>query len=830
MHSQITAGRSAHRRVRAPATLALLSTLLAACGGGGGGGGSSPPPQVVTHQVGGTVNGLVGSGLVVTDNAGDPLGLQADGAFSFATTVAAGGAYAVAIKSQPSSPAQTCVVSGGTGAVSNADVTSVRIDCSLDVRRLGGTVTGLAGNGLLLRESDGDTLGPSADGVFTFATAKPIGSSYRVIVDTQPVNPSQTCTVGGGTGQGTIAGADVTDVSVVCSTNAYSINGIVSGLLGTGLVLQDNGADDMPVSTAGGFGFATHVASGAAYKVTIRTQPTDPTQICTVGGGTGLVTSGDVANLTVQCSTESFSVRGSVGGLTGTGLVLQNNGADDLRVPSSGNFVFPIGVVSGAPYAVTVRSQPSNPAQTCTVSAGSTGTIGAADATGIAVVCSTNSYAVGGTVHGLWGTGLVLQDNGGDDVAVAANGAFRFATPVASGGGYAVTVRSVPGTPRQSCVATNASGAVLGSDVADVLVTCTPSIARLAFMSSYIDSISLGPIDGSVSPYAIDPASGALVTPGPAAGTGKGGGPVTLTPSGLYAYVPNLISQIGTSGGSVSSYRVDPSTGVMTAIGTELATDPGTIAIAMHPSGKFAYALNRDGSSVSAFVVAPLTGLLSPVQTAFTNYGPSSIAMDPAGRFLYVASPPNKTISVYAIDGNAGLLTRGLDASMDGNVCGVTVHPSGRWAYSYDCSTNVGTAAVRAFAVDPVSGALTPLNSAGSGVSPRALAVHPSGRFLYVANYGGPTPYTGYIAAGSISVYSIDPTTGALTQFLAEIPTGRGAGCFAVDPSGQYAYLDNLGTDTSFTPVLTRFAIDPTTGALTAATPDLPVAGCITLW
>ena len=54
------------------------------------------------------------------------------------------------------------------------------------------------------------------------------------------------------------------------------------------------------------------------------------------------------------------------------------------------------------------------------------------------VTCTTNTYTIGGTISGLVGTGLVLQDNGGDNLAITSNGNFTFATPVASGGAYAV--------------------------------------------------------------------------------------------------------------------------------------------------------------------------------------------------------------------------------------------------------------------------------------------------------------------------------------------------------------------------------------------------------
>src|SRR4029077_18382635 len=66
---------------------------------------------------------------------------------------------------------------------------------------------------------------------------------------------------------------------------------------------------------------------------------------------------------------------------------------------------------------------------------------GAADSPGTGGSRGTTSYSVGGTVSGLSGT-VVLQDNGGDDLSVDADGPFTFATSVADGAGYLVTVKT----------------------------------------------------------------------------------------------------------------------------------------------------------------------------------------------------------------------------------------------------------------------------------------------------------------------------------------------------------------------------------------------------
>jgi hypothetical protein len=91
----------------------------------------------------------------------------------------------------------------------------------------------------------------------------------------------------------------------------------------------------------------------------------------------------------------TFAIGGAVSGLAGSGLALQNNGGDDLAVAADGAFVFATRLVAGTAYAVSVKTQPINPAQTCTVTRGS-GNVAAADVTDVAVTCATNTGGGGG--------------------------------------------------------------------------------------------------------------------------------------------------------------------------------------------------------------------------------------------------------------------------------------------------------------------------------------------------------------------------------------------------------------------------------------------------
>jgi len=187
----------------------LPLVFLSGCGGSST---SSAPPA--TYSIGGTVSGLAGSGLVLLDNGGNPLSVPAGTNFTFTSLLPSGSSYAVTVSTQPSNPAQSCVVSQGTG-VANGNVTSVQLACTTITYTIGGEVTGLTGKGLVLQDNGAGNLTVASDGPFTFASPLTPGSAYSVSVLTQPSSPAQTCSVASGTGTAT---ANVTTVQISCTT------------------------------------------------------------------------------------------------------------------------------------------------------------------------------------------------------------------------------------------------------------------------------------------------------------------------------------------------------------------------------------------------------------------------------------------------------------------------------------------------------------------------------------------------------------------------------------------------------------------------------------
>lgn len=372
------------------AILGSVAMLMTACSGikgrstAGGTGGGTP------FTIGGTISGLTGTGLVLLDTIGgstpvtDTLTVSAAAtSFTFKTAVPSSGTYAVTVQTQPTNPAQTCTVTGGSGTAS-ANVTTVAVACTTNAvtATIGGTITGLtAGASVILQDNGGDSLTLTANGAFTFKT--PVTGptdKYAVTVNTQPTSPNQICTVTNGSGT---ASANVTNVAVNCVLS-YTIGGTVTGLVGAGFKLQDqdgNILETLPISPAGGnqaFTFVDFVPTGSTYTVSISAQPTGPTQTCVISPGTGTGTAtANVTSVVVTCPAVTYSVGGTVVGLQGvlpnngplidSSFVIQNVLGNSLIVPQNGPFTFATPEALNDQYQVSVLHAPSSQTQGCTL-------------------------------------------------------------------------------------------------------------------------------------------------------------------------------------------------------------------------------------------------------------------------------------------------------------------------------------------------------------------------------------------------------------------------------------------------------------------------------
>jgi DNA-binding beta-propeller fold protein YncE len=308
-----------------------------------------------------------------------------------------------------------------------------------------------------------------------------------------------------------------------------------------------------------------------------------------------------------------------------------------------------------------------------------------------------------------------------------------------------------------------------------------------------------GCLDGYVSMYMINPTTGALASIGPPVPVpDEGARSMAVDPFGKFAYVASWGE--GDTGGSVSAYTINATTGALMSTGTIFGGAAGLCApwsVVVDPSGKFVYVANEgcpSPTNVSMFTMNATTGALTSIGTVVAGGRAISVAVDPKGKFAYVASrsnPPGSVgnVSTYTINAPTGALTSIGTIAAGTDPVSVAVDPTGKFAYV----SNSGSNDVSMYTIT-TTGALTSIGTTTGGGG--SIAVHPSGKFAYVSN-----------SAGSVSVYTINAATGTLTLTRT---TGTAGSSIAIHPSGGFAYVTNSGSNS-----VSMYSIDAATGALT---------------
>ena len=471
-------------------------------------------------------------------------------------------------------------------------------------------------------------------------------------------------------------------------------------------------------------------------------------------------------------------------------MVLQLNGANDVAASADGPFSF-VPLPSGSAYSVTIKTQPSSPAQTCTV-ANASGSVTTAAVTNIAVSCRT-----------LVGKFLYVPNT-------VSNSVSAYSIDAATG-----ALTAVAGAPYPSG----------GSPT-----SLTPDPTGRFVYTTNLGSGPFVPVQTapSISGYAVNAITGALVAvPGsPFFVTGTGSPPgsaqsvLTFEPSGKFGYTTARISGVV----SIYGVAIDASGALSSVPSSPFALTSNSSAIAQGTfdvSTTHYYVPSRTPAGrLSVFDFAPGTGVLSPnsVPSVATDGDEPFIASaHPSGRHLYVPNYVSGNVSVFALDANTGApgAIAGSPFATGGNsVLYAAVHPSGRFVFAANANL-IGTLApltVAAFSVDQATGALTavagspfatPGQGAGAANAPALILIDVRGRFLYVNHH-----------SNSIAAFSIDQTTGVLTSVPGSpFATEARPSPPVLDPSGRYLYVVNRDSNT-----ISSYSIHPSTGALALIT------------
>jgi 6-phosphogluconolactonase len=571
----------------------------------------------------------------------------------------------------------------------------------------------------------------------------------------------------------------------------FSVGGTITGLSGAGLVLLNNGAGNLAVPASGAFTFATRLPSGTAFTVTVGTQPANPSQTCAVTNGSGSVGSVDITSVAVACTTNSYSVGGSVSGLAGSGLSLSLNGGTEVPIAGNGNFVFPQTVASGATYDVRIAGLSHAPAQSCVLT-GASGMVTSADVTTITVDCSTrygqyaliadqvastlSSFAVDSASGRMRLRDYKFTENGAVGVTVDSTGTHVY---VASQGTDEITAYTLD---KATGVLDQILGSPFATGDAPQKVHIDPSGQFLIvpnFLSGNLSVFArtatgaLTPVAGS--PFALDAAAR------PA--------DIAFDPTGRFVFATDSAAQ------GVWAFTFNATTGaLLPVVGSPFldgADNPVDLEITH--DGRLLFVANSLSDDISVFSIDAATGALTPVDGSPFGAGEQTraLALDPSGRFLYAANGDSDDLYTYTINRSTGVLAEVAGGRVATGVepSAVRVDPTGQWLLV----TNLGSSTVSTFQVDTSSGVPALLRSHATRRSPSALAMvqgpesmRIETRHAYVANN----------VSNTVSELAFDDVTGALDLQALAVASGDGPIDITVHPRGEYAYVVNLLSDT----------------------------------
>ena len=312
------------------------------------------------------------------------------------------------------------------------------------------------------------------------------------------------------------------------------------------------------------------------------------------------------------------------------------------------------------------------------------------------------------------------------------------------------------------------------------------------------------PHDNSISAFTINSGSGTL--------TAVKGSPFSTGEVDSFAMDPlgEFLIVVDATGKMVSTFGLNSSTGALSSLSSTASDSPNRAAV--DNSGRFLYVSNENSQEITAYSINRNTGALTQIAgSPFATLGESPLALtiDPTNRFLYVEDLGSAEVDVFSINAASGALTSlrpvttrngPFSIALANGVTPVITTP--RFAYVGATYDTGGDYAVSAFTIDPLSGTVSS-SSAPYVVrgNPEGLAVDPNGRFLYSADAIPPE--------GSVWGYSINPADGLLSSVILDLETASGEADVAVDPSGRFAYVSDFGQNT-----VSAYSIDPSTGAL----------------
>ena len=296
---------------------------------------------------------------------------------------------------------------------------------------------------------------------------------------------------------------------------------------------------------------------------------------------------------------------------------------------------------------------------------------------------------------------------------------------------------------------------------------------------------------------------------------------VALSAQDYFTYVGTYT---GPNSKGIYAYRFHPSTGILDSLDVAAET-PNPTYLAVHPSGRFLYAVNetdnfggKKSGSIAAYALDPHTGKLTFLNQAATRGGgPCHLAIDATGKALVAANYNGGSVASFPFLANGRLGEAASFIQHSGSSVDKE-RQEGPHAHSTIISADnrfvmvndLGLDKIFVYRLDAAKATLTPNNppfvTLHPGAGPRHFVFHPSAKFAYAINEMGNTvtAFAYDVQRGSLRELQTVPTLPA--DFTKPSTTAE----ITIDAKGKFLYGSNRGHDS-----ISVFSIDASTGTLT---------------
>lgn len=247
-----------------------------------------------------------------------------------------------------------------------------------------------------------------------------------------------------------------------------------------------------------------------------------------------------------------------------------------------------------------------------------------------------------------------------------------------------------------------------------------------------------------------------------------------------YVYVGNYY------GDSLSGYVADSATGALTSVpGSPFPAGTNPIWVPLDQQCRFVFTPNFASNNISAYTINAANGQATPVAGSpfLDGNGPIYSTLDRLGQFLFVPDYNSNTLFAFSIAPGTAVLSEisGSPFSVGQGPSDATVDPSNRFLYVANYGPSTGSeGSVSGFSIDPTTGNLTPISGSpwdSGGTNAQGVTTDNAGQFLYVTN----------TVSGNIEVFSINQTTGALSP-VGSTQVGFALYKVVIDTTNQFAY------------------------------------------